>query len=74
MQSGLDDFASGGLQVDARLYAMAVGYTLGKNAAAAAAAAGGGCCRQKWARGAVMASLVGVAVAVVVTVAKRSRA
>lgn len=29
MQQGLDGFANAGFQVDARLYAMAVGYTLG---------------------------------------------
>lgn len=71
MQGGLDDFAKSGLQVDARLYAMAVGYTLGKSAAAASK---GGCCRQRWARGALWVSLVGVAVAAVVTATKRSRA
>lgn len=38
MQQGLDGFASSGLQVDARLYAMAVGYTLGARAAAETAA------------------------------------
>ncbi|CAN0451390.1 unnamed protein product, partial [Laminaria digitata] len=29
LQSGLDAFAKSGFQVDARLYAMALGYSLG---------------------------------------------
>ena len=88
MQEGLDQFVEKGLQVDARLYAMAVGYTLGRSAEAAAAAAGGSACvfgmardlcrRRKGAAGfALLASLAGVAAVAAVAVvggARRCRA
>eukprot|EP00903_Cladosiphon_okamuranus_P014957 g13845.t1 len=65
LQEGLDAFTKAGLQVDARLYAMAVGYTLGRNAAD-----GRGSCRRRWARRrALVASLVGVAAAAAAMVA-----
>lgn len=73
MQEGLDEFAYAGFQVDARLYAMAVGYTLGRRAAAA----GEGDCPRRWLGRAVASSLVGVVVAatlmVVVVGARRGR-
>ncbi|CAM9706546.1 unnamed protein product [Ectocarpus sp. 13 AM-2016] len=73
MQEGLDEFANAGFQVDARLYAMAVGYTLGRRAAAA----GKGDCPRRLLGRAVASSLVGVVVAttlmVVVGGARRGR-
>ena len=59
LQEGLDAFTESGLQVDARLYAMAVGYTLGRNAAPG----GRSRCRRRWAGRALVASLAGVAAA-----------
>lgn len=63
MQEGLDEFANAGFQVDARLYAMAVGYTLGRRAAAA----GEGDCPRRWLGPSVVSSLVGVVVAATLT-------
>eukprot|EP00752_Nemacystus_decipiens_P002401 g2264.t1 len=67
MQQGLDDFTESGLQVDARLYAMAVGYTLGRGAAGGEA--GRGSCRRRLAGCALASSLVGVAAAAAVVFA-----
>lgn len=45
MQESLDALVNGGLQVDARLYAMALGYTLGKKSVVSTNGAG---FRGKW--------------------------
>ena len=62
MQEGLEALIKGGFQVDARLYAMAMGYTLGKSVISTT---GGGWSR-RWSRNPIMKYML-IASTVVVT-------
>lgn len=67
MQESLDALANGGLQVDARLYAMALGYTLGKKSVVSTNGAGfcGKWSNKRWLGGVMVVSCVVTAAALV---------